>query len=186
MHGRSGRPAGGRMDQKLNFLISAYNTAQNMIRFSDEKATVVFIFYGVLLALLGARADRVIAALKAPGMGGVLTIVTVLLFFAFLAFMIYGLVYALRTITPTLEAGVQAAGPSKVYWCHDVLAREPQEYLQLVEGMTDKDVLREMVYELYSVQRIEKLKFDRVGRATRSAMISLILWQVMVVLTFFL
>ena len=174
------------MDQKLNFLISAYNTAQNMIRFSDEKATVVFIFYGVLLALLGSRADRVIAALKAPGMGGVLTIVTVLLFFVFLAFMIYGLVYALRTITPTFEAGVQTPDRSKVYWCHDVLAREPQEYLQVFEALTDKDVLREMVYELYSVQSIEKLKFDRVGKAIRSASASLVVWQIIVVLTFFL
>ncbi len=174
------------MEQKLNFLISAYNTAQNMIRFSDEKATVVFIFYGVLLALLGSRADKVIAALKGPGMGGGLAVVTVLLFFAFLGLMIYGLVYALRTVTPTFEAGVQAADRSKIYWCHDVLGREPQEYLQIVEGLSDRDVLREMVYELYSVQRIEKLKFDRVGKATRSAMVSLILWQAMVVLTFFL
>ncbi len=174
------------MDQKLNFVISSYNTAQNMIRFSDEKATVVFIFYGILLALLGSRADRVIAALKSPGMGGVLTIVTILLFFAFLGFMIYGLVYALRTIMPTFETGIEAPDRSKVYWCHDVLAREPQEYLQLVEGMSDKDVLREMVYELYSVQRIEKMKFDRVGRGTWSAMYSLMLRQVMVVLNFFL
>ncbi|HYB75268.1 MAG TPA: hypothetical protein VED18_17990 [Candidatus Sulfotelmatobacter sp.] len=174
------------MEQKLNFLISAYNTAQNMIRFSDEKATVVFIFYGILLALLGTRADKVIATLRAPGMVGLVAVLTVLIFFAFLGLMIYGLVYALRTITPTFEAGVEAADRKRIYWCHDVQGREPQEYLQIVESLGDRDILREMVYELYSVQKIEKLKFDRVGRATRSAMVSLILWQVMVVLTFFL
>ncbi len=174
------------MEQKLNFLISAYNTAQNMIRFSDEKATVVFIFYGVLLALLGSRTDKVIAALKGPGMGGALAVVTVLLFFAFLGLMIYGLVYALRTVTPTFEAGVEGPDRSKIYWCHDVLAREPQEYLQIVEGLGERDILREMVFELYSAQRIEKLKFDRIGKAMRSAMVSLLLWQAMVVLTFFL
>ncbi len=174
------------MELKLNFLTSAYNTAQNMIRFSDEKATVVFVFYGILLALLGSRAERMIAALKAPGMGGALAILSVLLFFGFLGLMIYSLMYAMRTITPTFVTGVQAADRSKLYWCHDVLGREPEDYLQTVEGLSDRQVLREMVYELYSVQSIEKLKFDRVGKAIRGATASLLVWQVLVVLTFFI
>ena len=173
------------MELKLNFLISAYNTAQNMIRFSDEKATVVFVFYGILLALLGTRAERVIAALK-TGLGGALALLSVLLFFAFLGLMVYSLMYAMRTITPTFAAGVQAADRSKLYWCHDVLGREPEDYLTTMEGLTDRQILREMVYELYSVQSIEKLKFDRVGKATRSASVSLVIWQIIVVLTFFL
>ncbi len=173
------------MELKLNFLISAYNTAQNMIRFSDEKATVVFVFYGILLALLGTRAERVIAALK-TGSGGALALLSVLLFFAFLGLMVYSLMYAMRTITPTFASGVQAADRSKLYWCHDVLGREPEDYLTTMEGLTDRQILREMVYELYSVQSIEKLKFDRVGKATRSASVSLVVWQIIVVLTFFL
>jgi len=174
------------MELKLNFLISAYNTAQNMIRFSDEKATVVFVFYGILLALLGTRAERMIAALKGPGMGGPLAVLAVLLFFAFLGLMVYSLTYAMRTITPTFATGVQAADRSKLYWCHDVLGREPEDYLSAIEGLADRQVLREMVYELYSVQSIEKLKFDRVGKAIRSASASLVVWQIIVVLTFFL
>ena len=164
------------MELKLNFLISAYNTAQNMIRFSDEKATVVFVFYGILLALLGTRAERMIAALKGPGMGGPLAVLAVLLFFAFLGLMVYSLTYAMRTITPTFATGVQAADRSKLYWCHDVLGREPEDYLSAIEGLADRQVLREMVYELYSVQSIEKLKFDRVGKAIRSASASLVVW----------
>ena len=174
------------MTDKLNFLISSYNTAQTLIRFADEKATVVFIFYGVLLALLGTRADRVIAALRSPGMGGPLNIIALLLGFAFVALMIYSMVFAVRTITPTFETGVQAADRQRVYWCHDVLAREPKDFLAIVEAMGDRDVLREMVYELYSAHRIEKAKFDRVGKATQGAMVGLILWQVMIVLTFFI
>jgi hypothetical protein len=174
------------MELKLNFLTSAYNTAQNMIRFSDEKATVVFVFYGILLALLGSRAERMIGALKLPGMGGPLAVLAVLLFFAFLGLMVYSLMYAMRTITPTFATGVRAADRSRLYWCHDVLGREPEDYLKTVEGLSDQQVLREMVYELYSVQSIEKLKFDRVGKAIRSASASLLVWQILVVLTFFI
>ena len=89
-------------------------------------------------------------------------------------------------LLPSFATGVQAADRSKLYWCHDVLGREPEDYLSAIEGLADRQVLREMVYELYSVQSIEKLKFDRVGKAIRSASASLVVWQIIVVLTFFL
>jgi len=47
-------------------------------------------------------------------------------------------------------------------------------------------VIQEMVYELYSVQTIEKEKFERVQRATWSAAAGLMVWQIVMVITIFL
>jgi hypothetical protein len=94
--------------------------------------------------------------------------------------------YALRTITPTFGASDQAPDHQKLYWFQDVQRRDLREYLEALKGLSEDQVLQEMVYELYSVQGIEKLKFDRIQRATWSAAVALMVWQAIVVLTIFL
>jgi hypothetical protein len=45
---------------RLSFVISAYNAAQWMIRFSDKKASFVFLFFGIILTIFGIRGDRIL------------------------------------------------------------------------------------------------------------------------------
>jgi hypothetical protein len=172
-------------ETKLRFVISAYDTAQSMIKFSDEKATVVFILYGVLLMLLGTRADLVVKFIRDPSFSP-LAIFVGAGFVVFLATAIYALIYALRTITPTFDPQVETGEHSKIYWCHDVLDKPIDQYFGTLSALSDSQILREMVSELYRAMAIERLKFERVGKAIRTAMISLVVWQVIIVATFFL
>jgi len=55
-----------------------------------------------------------------------------------------------------------------------------------VVPIEDADLLEEMAHELYAVQAITQAKFERVQRAIWSAAVGLTVWQVLVVVTFFL
>lgn len=174
------------MNLRLDFVVSAYNTAQSMIRFSDQKASMVFLFYGILLALLGTRMGRLVEVIRAPRELGVLSLAGFVLLCVFLGLMCHSLMYALRTITPTFVEGQPSADHKKLYWFQDVGKRDVRDYLQALQGLSEDQVLQEMVYELYSVQSIEKVKFDRIQRATWSAAAGLMVWQIVMVITMFL
>ena len=45
--------------------------------------------------------------------------------------------------------------------------------MEALKTLSEGPILQEMVYELYSVQSLEKLKVERVQRATGSAAIGL-------------
>jgi pycsar effector protein len=173
------------MNLRLDFVVSAYDTAQSMIRFSDQKASMVFVFHGILLALLGIRMGRLAEVIRTYELG-ILSTGGLLLLAAFLGCMAYSLMYALRTLTPTFAEAAVSPEHRRLYWYQDVRRRDVREYLRTVQGLSDDQVLQEMVYELYSVQAIEKLKFERIRRATGSAAAALLLWQAAMVLTIFL
>lgn len=173
------------MNFRLDFVVSAYNTAQSMIRFSDQKASMVFVFFGILLALLGTRIGKLVEVIRG-GQLGVLPIAGFVLLCVFLGLMCHSLMYALRTITPTFAEASTGPEHQKLYWFQDVQRREPREYVEALRDLSEDQVLQEMVYELYSVQGIEKLKFERIQRATWSAAVGLMVWQVVMVLTIFL
>ena len=69
---------------RLSFVISAYNTAQRLIRFSDEKASFMFLFLGITLSIFGIRGDRIL-------------LIFIMLFLVFLATMVFSLFYASRS-----------------------------------------------------------------------------------------
>jgi len=46
---------------RLTFAMSAHNTAQRMIRFSDGKASFAFLFFGIILSIFGIRGDRILS-----------------------------------------------------------------------------------------------------------------------------
>ncbi len=173
------------MNLRLDFVVSAYDTAQGMIRFSDRKASMVFVFFGILLALLGTRMGKLVELLQHGGVG-VLSVAAFLLLCVFLGLMGHALTYALRTITPTFAQAEGVPDHQKLYWFQDVQRRDPREYVEALKTLSEDQVLQEMVYELYSVQAVEKLKFERVQRATWSAAIGLMVWQAIMVLTIFL
>ncbi len=173
------------MNLRLDFVVSAYDTAQGMIRFSDRKASMVFVFFGILLALLGTRLGMLVERLQLGRMG-VLSVAALALLCVFLGLMGHALTYALRTITPTFVQAEGAPDHQKLYWFQDVQQRDPREYVEALKALSEEQILQEMIYELYSVQGVEKLKFERVQRATWSAAIGLMVWQALMVLTIFL
>ena len=173
------------MNLRLDFLLSAYNTAQSMNRFSDQKASIVFVLHGILLALLGTRLGRLVEAIRTPNLG-LLALLGFLLFLLFLGLMVHSLMYALRTITPTFAESSASPDHRRLYWFQDVQARDVREYVQTLQGLSDEQVLHEMAYELYNAQAITNLKFERIQRATWSAAVGLMVWQVLWVLTIFL
>lgn len=173
------------MDLKLDFVLSAYTTAQSMIRFSDQKAALIFLFYGIFLALLGLRVGRLLDALQAPAVGG-LVVVGAALLVIFFGLMCHSLMYALRTIAPTFGMASRSPDHRGLYWFEQVRRRDVRDYVQTLRGLSDADLLEEMAHELYAVQAITQAKFDRVQRAVWSAAAGLTVWQVLVVVTFFL
>ncbi|MFI5339240.1 MAG: hypothetical protein ACHQ7N_05330 [Candidatus Methylomirabilales bacterium] len=117
---------------RLSFAMSAYNTAQRMIRFSDEKASFVFLFFGITLSIFsifGIRGDRILVILGGRIQAGGFRALFILLFLLFLATMILSLFYGLQTIAPRLGSPVNNPNHRRLYWCHDVLRYPVEDYL---------------------------------------------------------
>lgn len=171
---------------RLTFLISAYNTAQRMTWFSDQKASVIIIYYGILLSMLGSRADRILAAFRDPSGPFVSHVAFVILAVAFLVSMVVSLLYALRTVLPTYVAPVEVRDYKRLYWCDDILAKDVETYFETLRGLDGEALLKEMTRELYSAVTIERRKFERVARSIKGAMASFILWVLLLVSTFLL
>lgn len=171
---------------KLTFLISAYNTAQRMIWFSDQKASVVIIYYGILLSMLGTRVDRVVAAFRGAGGGAALRAALLLAAGAFLASMVVSLLFALRTVLPTYVAPVDVRDYRRLYWCDDILAKDVETYFETLRGLDGEALLKEMTRELYAAVTIERRKFERVTRSVKAALVSFAAWLVIFLSTFFL
>ncbi len=181
---REARP-GEASPLQLMFLISAYNTAQRMIWFSDQKASIIIIYYGILLSMLGARVDRFTHFFRAPEAALAPRAALVLVGCAFLASMIYAVLYALRTVLPTYVAPVDVRGYRRLYWCHDVLAKDVETYFDSLRGLDSEALLKEMTRELYAAVSIERVKFERVTRALKGAVASFLVWLLVFVGTFF-
>lgn len=168
---------------RLTFVMSAYNTAQRMIRFSDEKASFVFLFFGIILSIFGVRGDRILLILGGQARPGSFRALFIALFLLFLGTMVVSLLYGLRTIIPHLRAPAASPDHLRLYWFQDVLRLPPSEYLARLQGLSDEGVVREMVQELYVVTAIERAKFDRINHCLRWAVASFILWVIVILMT---
>jgi hypothetical protein len=170
---------------KLSFLISAYNTAQRMIWFSDQKASFIVIYHGILLSMLGIRVERLLNFFRAPGAALAPRAVLVVLGLAFVASMVYALAYTLRTVLPTYSPPLDVRGYQRLYWCHDVLAKDVETYFEALRDLDGDSLLKEMTRELFSAVTIERIKFDRVTKALRGAVASFAAWVLIFAFTFF-
>jgi hypothetical protein len=168
---------------RLSFVMSAYNTAQRMIRFSDEKASFVFLFFGIILSIFGIRGDRLLLILGGRVQVGGFRALFILLFLLFLVTMIRSLLYGLQTIAPRLRSSVDNPNHRRLYWCHDVLRYQVEEYLTHLRALSDEAVLQEMAHELYAAMAIERSKFDRIHRCLRWAVASFVAWIALILMT---
>jgi hypothetical protein len=154
-----------------------------MIRFSDEKASFVFLFFGIILSIFGIRGDRILLVLGGQAGSGGFRGLFILLFLLFLATMILSLFHGLQTIAPRLHSPAASPGHQRLYWCHDVLRLSVEEYLGRLRQLNDEAVIREMAHELYAVLAIERTKFDRVNRCLRWAVVSFAIWVALIIMT---
>jgi hypothetical protein len=138
---------------RLSFVMSAYNTAQRMIRFSDEEASFFFLFFGIL-SIFGIRGDRILLILGGRARAGSFRALLILLF---LATMILSLFHGLQTIAPRLVSRVKNPSHWRLHWCHDVLRYPVEEYPTHLRALSDDAVLQEMVHELYTAMTIEEM-----------------------------
>jgi hypothetical protein len=173
----------GSLPLRLSFVTSAYSTAQQMIRFSDEKASFVFLFFGIILSIFGVRGDRILLILGGQAGVGVFRALFLLAFLLFLATMIVSLMHGLQTIRPRLHATPSDPGHRRLYWCHDVLRVPAAEYLARLRGLTDEAILQEMVFELYAAMAIERAKFNQINHCLRWAVVSFVLWIALIGMT---
>ncbi|HYB72794.1 MAG TPA: hypothetical protein VED18_05430 [Candidatus Sulfotelmatobacter sp.] len=171
---------------QLRFVASAYTTAQSMIRFADQKAEMLFVIFGILMALLSGRVDVVVRALRDPARVSPLAVATFLLSCVFLGLMFAALSFAVATMHPRFapREGPYSGGRRRLYWCHDVLGRDREAYLAAVRGLRDDEVLEEMAHELYDVQAIERAKFGEVTKAARISAWGVAVWALSFVLSF--
>ena len=179
----AGRRCSESLPLRLSFVMSAYNTAQRMIRFSDEKASFVFLFFGIILSIFGIRGDRILVILGGRVQAGGFRALFILLFLLFLVTMVLSLFYGLQTIAPRLGSPMDSPDHRRLYWCHDVLRFSIEEYLTHLRALSDEAVLREMVHELYAAMAIERSKFDRINRCLRWAVASFVLWVAVILMT---
>jgi len=154
---------------RLSCVRSAYNTAQRMIRFSDEKASFVFLFFGIILSIFGIRGDRILLILGGRIQAGGFHALFILLF---LVTIVLSLLYGPQTIAPRLASPVDSPNHRRLYWCHEVLRYSAEEYLTHLRALSDEAMLQEMVHELYAAMIIERNKFDRINRCLRWAVAS--------------
>jgi hypothetical protein len=154
-----------------------------MIRFSDEKASFVFLFFGIILSIFGVRGDRILLIMGGKAQPGGFRALFVGLFLLFLTTMVISLFYGLRTIVPHLQSPRESPDHLRLYWFQDVLRLSPNEYLTRLRGLSEEGVVREMVQELYVVMAIERLKFDRINGCLRWAVASFILWVIVILMT---
>ena len=182
----TGVEAGAAAPLQLTFLISAYNTAQRMIWLSDQKASFILIYYGILLSMLGTRVDRVLTFFRAPDAAFAPRAALVVVGCAFLASLVVSLAYALRTVLPTYLAPVDVRDYRRLYWCHDILAKDVETYFESLRGLDGEALIKEMTRELYAAVTIQRLKFERVGRSLKAALASFVVWILIFVATFFL
>ena len=173
----------GSLTLRLSFVMSAYSTAQQMIRFSDEKASFVFLFFGIILSIFGVRGDRILLILGGQAGPTGLRAAFIAVFLIFLGTMITSLFYGLQTITPRLHSPAADPDHHRLYWCHDVLRLPIAEYVARLGSLGDEAVLREMIYELYAAMAIERSKFDRIRRCLRWAVASFVVWVVLIAMT---
>ena len=170
---------------KLSFLISAYNTAQRMIWFSNQKARFIVIYYGILLSMLGVRVERLRHFFGGPGGPIAPRATLVFLGVAFLATMVYALVQTLRTVLPSYVAPMDVRDYRRLYWCHDILTKDVETYFESLRGLDEESLLKEMTCELFSAASIERLKLERVTKAVHGAVASFAVWVLIFVYTFF-
>lgn len=173
----------GSLTLRLSFVMSAYSTAQQMIRFSDEKASFVFLFFGIILSIFGVRGDRILLILGGQAGPAGLRAAFIAVFLVFLGTMITSLFYGLQTITPRLHSPAADPDHQRLYWCHDVLRLPIAEYAARLGSLSDEAVLREMIYELYAATAIERSKFERIRRCLRWAIASFVVWIVLIAMT---
>ena len=171
---------------QLRFVASAYTTAQSMIRFADQKAEMLIVIFGVLMALLSNRVDVVVEALRDQARVTPLAVATFVLSCAFLGLMFAALGFALAAMHPRFapRGDPDPGGRRRLYWCHDVLGRDREAYLAAVRGLRDEEVLEEMAHELYDVQAIERAKFGEVTKAVRISAWGLAAWALAFILSF--
>ncbi len=168
---------------RLTFVMSAYDTAQRMIRFSDEKASFVFLFFGILLSIFGIRGDRILLMLGGQARPGTYRLLFIALFLIFLLTMVMALLHGLKTIVPHLSSPVAGSDHHGIYWYRDVLALPVDEYLARLQSLSDETVLHEMAHELYAAMAIERAKFDRISRSLRWALVSFVFWIFLIVMS---
>ena len=168
---------------RLSFVMSAYNTAQRMIRFSGERASFVFLFFGIILSILGIRGDRVLLILGGRAQTGGFRALFILLFVSFLVMMSLFLLYGLQTIIPRPTPPPGNANHRRLYWCRDVLRYPAEEYLAYPPALSDEAVLQEMAHELYASVLIERKKFDRIDRCLHWAAASFSAWVARILMT---
>jgi hypothetical protein len=154
-----------------------------MIRFSDEKASFVFLFFGIILSIFGIRGNRLLLILGGRVQAGGFRALFILLFLLFLVTMIRSLLYGLQTNAPRLRSSVDNPNHRRLYWCHDVLRYQVEEYLTHLRALSDEDVLQEMAHELYAAMAIERSKFDRIHHCLRWAVASFFAWIALILMT---
>jgi hypothetical protein len=85
---------------RLNFVMSPYNTVQRMIRFSDGKASFVFLFFGSILSIFDIQGDRVLLILGGQIQARGFRALFILVFLLFLMTIALSSLCALQTIVP--------------------------------------------------------------------------------------
>ncbi len=88
----------------LGIVGSAYNTPQQMIRFSDEKESFSFLFFVIILSIFGIRVIGFCSSWGGPDPAGWLIFLSIMLLHVFLASMVISLFYGPKSIAPRLQS----------------------------------------------------------------------------------
>lgn len=169
-------------DAKLNFLYKAIEDAQQAIRFIDTKASILFLFFGIFVSMIGTGLPTY--AKYYWHMPRSLQQLFVVMIVIFLFFVTVSIVLAIKVIFPRSNPSQHiktASMPKEIFYIYKLnsdwkdcfidrnktmLQTSFEDYFAKYKEMKDEfDIEKELIHELLKVSYIRELKIMRLRKA---------------------
>ncbi len=167
----------------LGIVGSAYNTPQQMIRFSDEKESFNFLFFVIILSIFGIRGGRNLLILGGPDPAGWLLFLSIVLLQVFLPTMVISMFYGPKSIAPRLQSPATSPWHRRLSWGHDLPQHPEEEYLARPRELEDDAGVEQMLHLLCTGMAKERCRFDRINRCLRWTVVSFVAWAALIMMT---
>jgi hypothetical protein len=191
----------GLANMKINFLYKAIDDAQQTVKFTDTKTTMIFIFFGIYVSMIGTGLpDFAKYYWHMPESLQIIFIVTISVFLICIG---CSLVLAIRVIVPRSNPAshiIMQAKPKEIYYVWKMnsgwqdgfadrnrlhLQTSFEDYYEKFNEIKDEsEIEKELIYELLKISYIRELKIMRLKYMIRWAIIALVVSSVLVYLHF--
>jgi hypothetical protein len=173
----------------IEFLLQSYSNTQEVIQFIDTKVGAYVALIGILASLLVSNLVHVLTELAGKSSGPLiygLFVLTGLLALAFLYQLVQVFYRAYEVLLPRHGAAMMekngAVGLFSASDISDYLTDHSlDEYAQVVDTMTEQDLIEEIAYEAAKLSRIACAKLEHLEKATDNCKWAVVTWALLLV-----